>query len=60
MMKQRVMKRAKKKRTEIKAGNTLAPLGTVKKSNYYIIDIDIDIDRERERERCDSLIKQVL
>lgn len=50
MMKQRVMKRAKKKRTEIKAGNTLAPLGTVKKSNYYIIDIDIDIDRERERE----------
>lgn len=36
MMKQRVMKRAKKKRTEIKAGSTLAPLGTVKKSNYYI------------------------
>lgn len=56
MMKQRVMKRVNKKRTEVEAAIMVAPLGTVKKSNYYIIDIDID----RERERCDSLIKQVL
>lgn len=35
MMKQRVMKRVNK-RTEIEAAIMVAPLGTVKKSNYYI------------------------
>lgn len=36
MMKQRVMKRVNKKRTEVEAAIMVAPLGTVKKSNYYI------------------------